>query len=103
MPSSARNAIDLNADLGEGPGEGPLYAWISSANIACGGHAGDDATMREAIERALEHEVAVGAHPSYPDREGFGRKSMSIPPSEIARSVASQVEALVRVARSLGT
>jgi UPF0271 protein len=102
MRSSPDRAIDLNADVGEGPDEEPLYALISSANIACGGHAGDEATMREAVQRALRHGVAVGAHPSYPDRAGFGRVTMTIAPSDLAHAVAVQVEALVRVAGALG-
>jgi UPF0271 protein len=102
MRSSTDRSIDLNADVGEGPGEEPLYALITSANIACGGHAGDDATMREALTRALRHGVAVGAHPSYPDREGFGRVSMTLPPDALRRTIAEQIHALMRVAGSLG-
>lgn len=103
MPSLPEPRIDLNADVGEGQGEDPLFALISSANIACGGHAGSDATMREAVASALRHGVAVGAHPSYPDRDGFGRVTVALAPAALARTVASQIEALVRVARSLGT
>jgi UPF0271 protein len=102
MPSSPDRSIDLNADVGEGPGEEPLYALITSANIACGGHTGDEATMREAVARALHHGVAIGAHPSYPDRTGFGRVSMTLPPSDLRRTIAEQIEALMRVASALG-
>lgn len=70
-------AIDLNCDLGEGyASDELLMPWISSANIACGYHAGDMDTMRRTVELCLEHNVAIGAHPSYPDRENFGRVDM---------------------------
>ncbi len=101
MPSS-RDAIDLNADVGEGLDDGPLYRIASSANIACGGHAGNARSMREAVESALRHGVSIGAHPSYPDREGFGRVSVDLPPRELSRAVAEQVDALVRVASDAG-
>ena len=68
--------IDLNADLGEGcTSDAELLTIVSSCNIACGGHAGDDASMRRTVKMAIENDVAIGAHPSYPDREGFGRRS----------------------------
>ena len=102
MPSSAEPVIDLNVDLGEGPGEQPLYAWISSANIACGGHAGDDATMGEAVRLALSHGVAIGAHPSYPDRSGFGRMTMNVAGAELSRELATQIASIRRVAEELG-
>jgi UPF0271 protein len=94
--------IDLNADLGEGPGEEILYPLVSSANIACGGHTGDEGSMREAVRRAIAHGVAVGAHPGYPDRERFGRESMRISASELAASIAAQIRSLARVAEELG-
>ena len=66
--------IDLNCDMGEGMAtDAAIFPFISSANIACGGHAGDDDTMRRTVELAIRHGVAIGAHPSYPDRAGFGR------------------------------
>jgi UPF0271 protein len=102
MRSSAERAIDLNADVGEGPGEEPLYALITSANIACGGHAGNEDTMREAVGLALRHGVAIGAHPSYPDRAGFGRVTTALAPPEISRAIAEQVASLARVADALG-
>jgi UPF0271 protein len=102
MRCSPERAVDLNADAGEGPGEEPLYALITSANIACGGHAGNEATMREAVRLALRHGVAIGAHPSYPDREGFGRVSRSLAPPALARSVAAQVAALAQIAEAFG-
>lgn len=94
-------AIDLNADLGETVGGVPtaddeaMFAVISSASVACGGHAGDAASMRESVERAARHGVAVGAHPSYPDRANFGRLPMALPPDELAAAVAVQIVALV--------
>jgi UPF0271 protein len=102
MPSSPDRVIDLNADVGEGPGEEPLYALVTSANIACTGHAGDDDTMRDAVRSALRHGVAIGAHPSYPDRERFGRVTMSLAPASLTQAVAAQVAALVRIAAEVG-
>lgn len=76
--------VDLNADLGEGcPHDGDLLDLVSSASIACGAHAGDDRIMRLTIEAALKRRVLVGAHPGYPDREGFGRKETGASPAEI--------------------
>jgi 5-oxoprolinase (ATP-hydrolysing) subunit A len=70
-------AIDLNCDLGEGyPADALLMPWISSANIACGYHAGDMDTMKRTVALCMKHNVAIGAHPSYPDRENFGRVDM---------------------------
>lgn len=67
-------SIDLNCDMGEGmPTDDAIFPLISSANIACGGHAGDADTMRRSVEQAVRHGVAIGAHPSFPDRAGFGR------------------------------
>jgi UPF0271 protein len=94
--------IDLNADVGEGPGEEPLYALISSANVACGGHAGDSASMRRSVLLALRHGVAIGAHPSYPDRAGFGRASLAMPAAALATTVSEQVRALASVAAGAG-
>lgn len=101
MRSSPERWIDLNADLGEGPDEQHLYPLISSANVACGGHAGDEQSMRRSVRLALTHDVAVGAHPSYPDREGFGRVSMRLASSTLVDAVAEQTEALMRIAREL--
>jgi 5-oxoprolinase (ATP-hydrolysing) subunit A len=94
--------IDLNCDLGEGPGEDAIYPCITSANIACGGHAGDDASMEAAVRQSLAHGVALGAHPSYPDREGFGRVALAMTPGELAEAVRSQVLALARIATRSG-
>jgi UPF0271 protein len=102
MRSSTDRRIDLNADVGEGPGEDPLFAVITSANIACGGHAGDDDTMGSAVRLALRHGVALGAHPSYPDREHFGRATQHLTPAALSRTIAEQVAALVHAAEAQG-
>lgn len=99
-------AMDLNADLGERPGaeadDEALMRWITSANIACGGHAGDDNTMAVAIRAALRYGVSVGAHPGYPDRENFGRRVQPMTATEIAETVEKQVRALALIAGNLG-
>ncbi len=87
-------AVDLNADLGEIPGDLVLLEVVTSANVACGGHAGDARSMSEAMKAAADHGVRVGAHPSYLDREGFGRVERHEAPEVVARQVAEQVEAL---------
>lgn len=95
--------IDLNVDLGEGGNEdAALIALASSANIACGGHAGDEMTMRAAIQAALEAGVAVGAHPGYEDRENFGRRALDLPLEEVTEMVARQVRRLMEIAAPLG-
>ncbi len=96
-------SIDLNADLGEGdPFDAELLGIVSSCNIACGGHAGDETSMAETIRAAIENGVAVGAHPSYPDREGFGRQSGFLRGEDLYRSLTEQVTALADVAAELG-
>jgi UPF0271 protein len=92
--------IDLNADLGEGCGDdAALMGIVTSANIACGAHAGDETTMRETIRLALAHGVAIGAHPSFPDREHFGRVDMQRTPQQIYDDVRKQIETLGLIAR----
>lgn len=87
--------IDLSADLGEGsPDEEHLWPLITSANVACGGHAGDAATMAAAAGLAKIHGVRLGAHPSYPDRANFGRRSMDLPPDDLRASLVAQISAL---------
>ena len=84
--------VDLNADLGEGAGhDEELLALVTSANIACGFHAGDADTMRRSIEIARDRQVAVGAHPSLFDRENFGRKELPVKPNEVFDAVAYQL------------
>lgn len=92
--------IDLSADLGEGsPGEAEIWPLITSANVACGGHTGDEASMREAARLAQTYGVRFGAHPSYPDRENFGRKTMAIQPAALRDSLIEQISALNAFAR----
>ena len=87
--------IDLSADLGEGsPGEDAIWPMIDSANVACGGHVGDEASMREAAAKARAHGVRFGAHPSYPDREHFGRRSVSMEPEALRDALIAQISAL---------
>jgi UPF0271 protein len=104
----ADRTIDLNADVGEAEDaegiavERALLYLVSSVHIACGGHAGDEASMRAMVLGARDAEVQVGAHPSYPDRAGFGRRSMEIALGELAHSLTEQIGALGAVAASLG-
>lgn len=87
--------VELSADLGEGsPGEEEIWPLIHRANVACGGHAGDDASMRTAAELARRHHVILGAHPSYPDREHLGRKSLAMTPDALRASLLAQIAAL---------
>jgi len=87
--------IDLNADLGEGGAhDDELLAIVSSCNIACGGHAGDESSMRSTVKVAISKNVAVGAHPSYPDREGFGRRSKFLAGDALYASLVDQITAL---------
>src|SRR5881398_3554242 len=100
--------IDLNCDLGELPEaiadgtQEALLRSITSANVACGGHAGDERTMRTTIEQAMRAGVAVGAHPGYPDRENFGRLELKMSAEAVANSVYEQVRALAEVAAKCG-
>jgi UPF0271 protein len=96
-------SIDLNADLGEGMlFDAALLAVVTSANVACGGHAGDAATMRRTVRTAQEHGVTVGAHPGWPDRGHFGRKPWSMPLPELRATLTHQVDALQAAAKELG-
>lgn len=100
--------IDLNADMGEGFGpwlmgdDEAMFALVSSANVACGGHASDPETMFRTLTLARQHKVVTGAHPSYPDKEGFGRRRMPHGADEIERFVAAQVGALMAVGTLVG-
>ena len=99
--------IDLNADLGESPerladgSDAELMRYITSANIACGGHAGDALTMEQTLELARKNNVAVGAHPSYSDRANFGRIVLEIPLAHLQNSMTDQIHGLVAIARRL--
>lgn len=96
--------IDLNSDLGEGFGpwkmgdDATMLSIVTSANIACGGHASDPETMFKTLACAAENGVTIGAHPGYNDREGFGRRVIPMAPSEIAHMVAAQIGALMAIA-----
>jgi UPF0271 protein len=95
--------IDLNCDVGEGCGDdAALLALVSSANVACGGHAGDEGSMRATVRLARRHGVAVGAHPSYPDRAGFGRTHLARTAAEVRADVAAQVRALAVICAAEG-
>jgi len=99
-------SVDLNADVGEDVGTGSddvLLDVVTSASVACGVHAGDPATMRRTVEAATWRGVVVGAHPSYPDRDGFGRRPMDIAPTRITEEVLAQLSALDTMARQCGT
>ncbi|NOT89521.1 MAG: LamB/YcsF family protein [Lysobacter sp.] len=95
--------IDFNCDLGEGCGDdAAIMPWISSANIACGAHAGDDATIRETLRLCHVHGVVVGAHPGYADREHFGRRELALPHAELVALVRDQIALMDRLAREQG-
>lgn len=102
-------SIDINCDMGEVPEhiadgtQESLMGSVTSVNIACGGHAGDETTMRKTIEQALRWKLTIGAHPGYPDRANFGRVDMNLSPTEIEATVYQQVQALATIAASLGT
>ena len=99
-----RSEIDLNADIGECVGEAnhdaELVPLLSSASIACGFHAGDPGSMAQSVALCRRHGVAIGAHPSYPDREGFGRRAIPLSGEEIYHAVLYQVGALAAIARA---
>jgi UPF0271 protein len=95
--------LDLNADLGEGsPHDPTMLELVSSASIACGGHAGDERTMRASLRAAKAQGVRVGAHPGFADRENFGRRRMVLPPEELDAQIRGQVRLLVEMAEEEG-
>ncbi|HEX8808275.1 MAG TPA: 5-oxoprolinase subunit PxpA [Xanthobacteraceae bacterium] len=104
----SERSIDINADLGESEEslangtDFELMRFITSANVACGGHAGNESTMRETVRIAKGLGVAAGAHPGYPDRETFGRIERPMPAAEIEATVRDQIAALAEIAESLG-
>src|SRR5713101_3209481 len=108
MKSPFQKYIDLNCDMGEMPeaiSDGTqewLMPSLSSVNIACGGHAGDERTMTATIEQALRWKLAIGAHPGYPDRANFGRLELKMAGEAIADTVFEQVRALAKTAASCG-
>lgn len=96
--------IDINADLGEGfLFDEELMKLVSSCNIACGGHAGTVNSMRATVWLAKKHGVTIGAHPSYPDPENFGRKEMDIAPEMLKNTLKTQIYQLINIAREEGT
>lgn len=103
------NTIDLNADLGESFGawrmgdDAGVMPWITSANVACGFHAGDPTVMRATVALCLEHGVAIGAHTSLPDLQGFGRREMKILPNDVYAQTLYQLGALHAFVRAAGT
>src|SRR4029453_12499088 len=106
---AAARSVDLNSDLGEGYGpyalgdDAAMLSLVTSANIACGGHASDPDTMYRALCLARERGVVVGAHPGYPDRENFGCRDLPYSPAEITPFAAAQIGALVGMAKLAGT
>ncbi|GAA3073932.1 UPF0271 protein [Streptomyces olivoverticillatus] len=108
-PEAGAAVMDLNADLGEGFGrwqltdDEALLSVVTSANVACGFHAGDPSTMRRVCERAALHGVRIGAQVSYRDLAGFGRRAMEVPPDELADEIAYQIGALRVFAQAAGT
>jgi UPF0271 protein len=103
------NAIDLNSDLGESYGawgmgdDAAMLAIVSSANVACGFHAGDPQGILKTVRAAVDKGVSIGAHVSYPDRVGFGRRDMDVTPDELIADVIYQIGALKGVATAAGT
>ncbi|HLS25004.1 MAG TPA: 5-oxoprolinase subunit PxpA [Beutenbergiaceae bacterium] len=108
MPETGSRVIDLNADGGESFGRWPLGAddelapLITSINVACGWHAGDPATMSQAVTLTKEHDLALGSHPGFPDLVGFGRRAMAFSPAEAAQAVLYQTGALRALADAQG-
>lgn len=95
--------IDINCDVGEGvDNEAQLMPFISSCNIACGGHAGDAETIAKVMEYAIQNKVKIGAHPSYPDRKNFGRKEMEMQGSTLSRKLTQQITLVKTIAEAKG-
>lgn len=96
-------AIDLNADIGEGKAfDAELLKIVSSASVACGGHAGDEYIMAATLECAKKHRVITGAHPGFEDKENFGRKQLDLPAGLIAEQVVEQVARIVKIGKKTG-
>lgn len=100
--------IDLNCDMGEVPeavyggAQEALMRYITSVNVACGGHAGNEATMQATIRQAMAHKLAIGAHPGYPDPVNFGRLELKLTSAQIAETVYAQVERFAEIAARCG-
>jgi UPF0271 protein len=101
-------STDINCDLGESFGQfimgndDEVFPYVSSCNIACGFHGGDPMHMENTIKKALHHDVQIGAHPSYPDLAGFGRRKIMLPPEELKAAIKYQIAALQGMVKSLG-
>ena len=94
----------INMDAGEGvTGEYELYPFVNALNVACGGHYGDERTIFETVNHAIPYEIELGAHPSYPDKENFGRVSLELSSEELAASIVDQIDCFARVVEDLGT
>ncbi|KUJ72000.1 5-oxoprolinase subunit PxpA [Thiomicrospira sp. WB1] len=105
MPHTPSKRLLKNCDLGEQPDthiDAAVMPHIDQANIACGGHAGDAQSMKRVLQLAKTHNVAIGAHPSYPDRANFGRQSLNLPWAELEASLTDQVRQLTQIAASQG-
>jgi 5-oxoprolinase (ATP-hydrolysing) subunit A len=89
--------IDLNADVGEGNDDLAIFPLVTSVSVACGAHAGDEVTMDRSVREAARLGVVVGAHPGYPDREGKGRRGLSVSPAELHDSLLEQIHTLARI------
>jgi 5-oxoprolinase (ATP-hydrolysing) subunit A len=97
------HSLEINCDLGEGiPQEEKIYPWIDSASIACGGHFGDTKSIRDSLLLAQKYQVKVGIHPSYPDRENFGRKSLNLSLKQLEDSLLEQIRLFKSVSSELG-
>lgn len=95
--------IDVNCDVGEGlNNEDALMQYIQSCNIACGSHAGDEKQMQNIVSLAIEYKVKIGAHPSYPDEENFGRKTMIMESEEFKKSIQNQINLLLKIVKEQG-
>jgi len=96
-------SIDINCDMGEGGGyDAEIMPLISSCNIACGGHYGDKKSMEESVRLALTHKVNLGVHPSYPDKENFGRKTITISIKQLQDNIYTQISTFIRIAKGTG-
>lgn len=99
--------IDINCDLGEGStiedceNDAKLMPFISSCNIACGGHAGNELTIKESLINAQKHQLKIGAHPGYADKENFGRKSLLIPINDLIENIKQQLNTFIEISKGL--
>jgi 5-oxoprolinase (ATP-hydrolysing) subunit A len=94
--------VDVSADVGEGADDLPLFEFVTSVSVACGAHAGDAQTMEACVAEAARRGISVGAHPGYPDREGFGRRAIELSDAELSATLREQIEALGVVCRRHG-